>query len=442
MGVSKNTKNIVKLNLGYSHLITTNKGNPVLNLILNRFCRLSLLASLVMLALVACNENNQATNRTIDQKSNQTSATAAENTQAALQTQIKTQTDSSLNLHFDASKVYTVGRTLATDDAIAFAWPGVSLNSKIKASDIAVRIHGQAAYFQVSINGKSHILQTQRGEHTYVLAKGLDADQWHDVSLFKRNESHTVSLEFKGWLTNSSIDNIQALTPEQPKPRIQFFTDSLGVGMGNESTSRECNDEQIALYTNHQKAFPSLTAKAFHAEHYSQSYSGLGVVRNWGGNQQEHNFQTYIDAVRLDRPEQKWDYSQDKADLVVFELGTNDFSVKLNEQVKSERWSSQQALAQDWTKQAKNMLSHLREQYGEQTPIIVVAGMIWPDDRLRPIAQALVNEQAKQYPIYYVDITSAVKGRGCQWHPDVEEHKDIAQLLINKIRALQLSWAA
>ncbi|NTS78219.1 hypothetical protein HR060_15310 [Catenovulum sp. SM1970] len=347
------------------------------------------------------------------------------------------------------------GRTLITEKGLAFSWPGVSLATTIDGSKIAVTLDGPKNYFDVKIGSTQFVLETKPGKHTYLLADNL-SNHPHKVILTKRNEDHFQPSYLVSWHSdkqNSSnaSSNTQSSTSadyfyqikQSDKARIQFFTDSHGAGYGNESPTRECSQDEIRQYTNHLKAYPSLVAKHFDADNYSQSYSGAGIVRNWGGHGQKHSFLSFSDSVLLgtevvDNPTIKekwqWSYANDKASLIVIELGHNDFTTALRQHVEHEKWSNLTALKQDYIQTAKSWIQNLASVYGKETPFVMMSTRLYPEDHLTPLNQQIVSELHEQgIAISYLNYASAVTGQSCQWHPSAKEHQAISALLIEHI---------
>lgn len=359
--------------------------------------------------------------------------------------------------NFDFSNIEVTGRYLEKQSKkepyLAYSWPGISIATQISAkepiTDLSIDLSGDQGFYQLDIfagnqaasAGHQLKLATQSGRKSYLIPISLPAGEYQ-LRLTKIGENTGPHLRFYGFQSQTPV------TFSKPKSihkkRIQFFTDSHGVGYGNESPKRQCTQQERLSTTNHLKAYPQITAQllteqGIASESFSQSFSGIGVVRNWGG-EHLYRYDTFKDSILLDQPELSWDYSKDRADLIVIELGHNDFSTPLNSVTKNEKWSSQNALAEDWLTQTKILIRQLQKDYQRSSkpiPVIAMATYLSSGDRQRPMVQQLVSELEKEMPIEYLDYAKAIpKQTGCHGHPTVTEQIAIAKMLTEKTRAL------
>jgi lysophospholipase L1-like esterase len=104
---------------------------------------------------------------------------------------------------------------------------------------------------------------------------------------------------------------------EPPSLRLEFYGDSITSGY-----SLDCDCESgDAAYKDHYDSYAALVTRELGAWHHSISLSGLGVTRSyWDGDVLDYwDGQGYGDHA--------WDFSKWPADIVVIDLGQNDYSL-------------------------------------------------------------------------------------------------------------------
>ncbi|MGF1758735.1 hypothetical protein L4D76_12490 [Photobacterium sagamiensis] len=156
-------------------------------------------------------------------------------------------------------------------------------------------------------------------------------------------------------------------------------------------------------------------------------------VSPWDGNQPYHNLPYYQGKAGAV-------YNSDQAfedrypDLLVIELGANDFSSEVN---ANEPWPTTEAFRQAWVDAYIDFIGQLRQRYND-VPIVIMTQYIWPHDRLnlsvQQVQQQLDNMGAD--PVYVTEMRAEM--RGCMWHPVADEHTAIAESLASFISTKQL----
>ncbi|MGL6040634.1 MAG: hypothetical protein ACRC01_05470, partial [Deefgea sp.] len=122
--------------------------------------------------------------------------------------------------------------------------------------------------------------------------------------------------------------------------------------------------------------------------------------------------------------------------VVVIGLGTNDFSTKIN---AGEKRNTEQ-LEQDFLTAYRQLIAQLNARY-QQPQIILAALKIWPDDQLRPLVKTLVSEAnaAGNARLHYLEL-SPMQLNGCQWHPNLNDHQQVAAQVLDKIKEIKPNW--
>ena len=195
------------------------------------------------------------------------------------------------------------------------------------------------------------------------------ADGEHTVRLAKRTESPWAVGEFDGLVAGAG--GAILAKPAARSRQMEFIGDSWTAGYGNMSTSRDCaSNGGVTRNTNADVSFGALTAKSLNADYQINAWSGLGMVRNYGGQNPDYNFRTYYDTdLQALYNSATWQVpSTWRPQVVVIGLGINDFSTALT---AGEQWTTIDELAADYRTAYLAFLDKLRTRYGADTFIVL-----------------------------------------------------------------------
>jgi lysophospholipase L1-like esterase len=224
--------------------------------------------------------------------------------------------------------------------------------------------------------------------------------------------------------------------PLPPRPRarrIEFIGDSYTVGYGNASPGRACTAREVHDRTDTQRAFGPLLAKRLDADYRVIAYSGFGVVRNYAGGRPGESLPGLYpravpdDPAPLDTDEGWW------PQVIVINLGTNDFSTPLK---AGEAWASAEALRAAWRERyvafAESLLSRRPEAQ------LVLMGAEAFEAEVEQVAAAL-NAVARAKPVATVRF-GGLELTGCDYHPSLADHEALADLIEKKLAGLPQLW--
>ncbi|MGL4251142.1 MAG: GDSL-type esterase/lipase family protein [Aeromonas sp.] len=315
-----------------------------------------------------------------------------------------------------------------TNSDVYFNWPGVALSFRFKGMDASIIMNGRGGRFDVLVNGRVvSIINTDSTLKKYPLVK-FDSQQDVLVELVKRNETYEEMVFFDGLEVNGEV-----LEHRPSQKHIIFFGDSLSAGLGSESHHQKCSSDETFKTSNARVAFPTMTAKLLNASHSQVSYSGLGVIRNYAGEQRYHNLPYYFNkagAVLNDSSA----YEDRHPGLLVIELGLNDFNTDLK---PDEPWANVENFRHSWTDAYVQFIIQLRQRYGD-VPIVLVGLALDKDDPFE-LAINAVNEELLRMGERSVYIKKIdIKFDGCLWHPTEVEHKRISTILASFISDMSL----
>ena len=191
----------------------------------------------------------------------------------------------------------------------------------LKVSDTGIN------YYNVFIDSLLHKIVKVTGKDTLInFISGIDKGV-HRVLIQKRTEGewgkttiHQFVLPAGGKLEKET---------DRPSRHIEFIGNSLTCGYGVEGKDR--SEPYKAETENCNLSYATIIARYFDADYTLIAHSGRGVVRNYGDS-------VRVSAVTMkDRMlntfdmdlDKKWDFKTYKPDLVVINLGSNDFSTGL-----------------------------------------------------------------------------------------------------------------
>lgn len=311
----------------------------------------------------------------------------------------------------------------------AFDWPAVTIAANFEGPFLAVYLEDGQNLYNVYIDGRPSILQTQPGIQRYILAEGLSKGT-HSVRLTKRTETFYGTPQFLGF--ELAVGSELHRLPPPPSRRIEFIGDSITAGYGTEGTSPTCifskDTENVEL------TYAPMTANDLDAEYVVLAISGIGIVRNYNAAEKftQGTMLTYYEGTTTDPNPMPWDFSRWVPQAVVINLGTNDFS------------TTPQPDGEVFLRGYIDLIMKVRSHY-PQAHIFALAGPIM-NDPAGPTIRSVVTQMREVLGddrIHFVPIENTLElsavDYGCDWHPNASGQRKIADQLTPVIAAT-LGW--
>jgi lysophospholipase L1-like esterase len=272
-------------------------------------------------------------------------------------------------------------------------------------------------FYTVLLNGVQTIIEAKEGLHTYKIEKKLK-DTIHTLQIWKRTEA----ICGKGYFGGIRIDNDAKLFPvESPKLKIEFIGNSITCGYGLEGDNAEC--KFTAKTENNYLSYGAIVARNLNAEYRAIAYSGKGVFQNYGGGREEVMPELYERTNPFDE-DSEWNFSKWIPDIVVVNLGTNDFSSEIPDSLS-------------FVQSYSNLLNTINRNYPKAQIVCLLSPMLsnhWPigiDARINcgKFIQAAISVLANQN-IHYSELSvQGDNGYGCDYHPNKKQHEVNAEEL-------------
>lgn len=335
-----------------------------------------------------------------------------------------------------------IGRVHKTADAVAFAHPAVQIQTTFDgdAIDLKLRDHGLETpvatnYYWVIVDGVASRLHVCPAREIYPIARNLSEGP-HSLTIVKRTESgpggqpNAGKGEFLGFRVREGT----ALTSvDKPARLMEFVGDSITCGYGNEISTKDPDSFPFtSINEDGWNAYGALTARALGADYVAVAASGRGVIRNYGGFEGDVVPKIYEATLHEDDAAPGWDHSSYAPDVIVVNLGTNDFSPGLElDQLEAHREAFKQGYS--------DFLIRVRELHAKAT-IVVSAGPMMSDGfpegykawtSIRSDLKALVaaRNAAGDTDVSYFEFKAQSSPYGEDWHPTIATHQKMANAL-------------
>jgi lysophospholipase L1-like esterase len=342
---------------------------------------------------------------------------------------------------------------------------------------------------QITVQKNAAGLDTNIPLETYDIV-GLDPAVPHEITIYKNTEAQKGSVEFEGF----DLHGGNLLPPTRRARRIEFIGDSIMCGYGAAGGNATCPFEvkvrdardangnlvpdpqapgkfaavTVPLTEIQYYAFTAITARALDADAVTVCWSGKGVYLNYKERPVALDPDTKVTVPELwlsrtlgsdSSPERKWDFAKEKPEevpqVVVISLGTNDLARDTQEDAGPynlpgdnvpDGTLNDPAEFEKFFQKYLALVKSVR-QFRPNAHIFVATPPMISDqfpiqDARRKLQSALlgiVAEMAKigDYKVYKMDLVEQGfrYGLGCDYHPNLEVHRIMADQLIGAIRS-------
>ena len=253
-----------------------------------------------------------------------------------------------------------------------------------------------------------------------------DAQAPSTVRLVLLSEAKQGGIGVRGISLHERAASLPEPTKE-PDLHIGFVGDSITCAYGIEAD--DASDSFATDEENFLKGYAYLTAQQLGASYDVVSYSGYGVVSGWtsdGTRKDDWLVPPLYDLV-AEGHDATWNFAEHPSDVVVVNLGTNDYSYTQNDEERMAEFGQGYAA----------FLGKVRER-NPRALIVCTMGTMGGQELYPYIEQAVsthVDATGDKRCISYLsDPIDAADGYGAGNHPNEVTHRKMADKLVSVIR--------
>lgn len=324
------------------------------------------------------------------------------------------------------SRIRYMGRIDFANPQLPRFWqPGVTVSFRFKGEEALIYLQDEQLwgsnqnYIELVVDGREIRMQTKGRRDTISVKAWLSHAEIHTVILCKNTEANIGYLEFAGIRCASLVKPAKA-----PKRRIECIGNSITCGASADLSGIPCGKGKWQDQHNAWLSYGSVMSRNLNANVHLSSVSGIGLIRSCC-NMDILMPQVY-DKVSMRNDTVQWNFSKYQPDLVTICLGQNDGIQD------SARFVSNYIL----------FVKRIRAYYPKAKILLLSSPMA--DLRLREFhrssLKAVVGQQTGEgeRKIRFHVFEKSYIG-GCDYHPSVEEHAQIAAELVPVIQSF-MKW--
>lgn len=356
-----------------------------------------------------------------------------------------------------------------------FDWSGNAMTARFQGTEVTWGAESgvEVAYEEI-IDGKMQKVILGGAVENKTVTRQLP-DGIHEITVMRTSEALYGDSSF---IPFTFGPHTQPLPVPEKTHRIEYIGDSITCGYGDEGANATCpydttirsapdgmggvDEVKVPMTQNIYLAYGSIAARKLDAEATTICFSGKGVNVNYreqgvgeGAKADPHAKpdpdakttipQYYLRTLATERPEaggQPWDFSKEaQPEVVVMNLGTNDFARDLNQDTVPDGIDLpgfQAAYAK--------FVEFVRSKRPDAHIFLAVPPMLtekFPLDNartnLRNTLRSIVEQRnaagdQKIYFMEYVEMGTRY-GLGCDYHPNLEVHRIMADQTVGAIRS-------
>jgi len=251
----------------------------------------------------------------------------------------------------------------------------------------------------------------------------------HTVWIYKATEATTGAI----FIDKISGKNLKVL-PVSNAPLIEFIGNSITCGAAADTSEVPCgtgvyHDQHNAYY-----AYGPRVARKLGANYILSSVSGIGIYRTWNG--EEPSMPQVYDKADLQAGSTRlWDFSKYSPRIVSIALGTNDLSTGDGRSPRA-RFDSTR-FVNDYTA----FVEFIKSKYPAAQIVLLNSPMVGGETNtllqncLMAVKKRIDGLYSSNKPVALFSF-KAMRPRGCDWHPSVEDHSILADELYPFLKGL------
>lgn len=276
-------------------------------------------------------------------------------------------------------------------------------------------------YVQLVLDGK-YIgkIKFEKGAVQSFPIKITSNQKVHHLEIYKNTEAQSGNILFAG--TTAKLTSISF----KKKKKIEFIGDSITCGAASDPSDIPCDKGEYMDHHNGYYAYGPRIAREIGTDYLMSCVSGIGMYRNWNDENKDEAIMPDIYQnlyLTKDGSKPKYDFAF-QPDVISIALGTNDFS---GGDGKKER------LPFNPEKYVSNYINFIKMLYEHNPNVQIVItnspmvggerGVVFEDCLNKVKAAFAKDKMHKEIQIFKF---KPMTPKGCSGHPDVEDHKVLA----------------
>jgi lysophospholipase L1-like esterase len=283
--------------------------------------------------------------------------------------------------------------------------------------------NGLQNYVSLELDGED--LGRTRLEGDSMVALPVDIafpNDQHKLTIYKSTEAANGNVIFAGVLCQQLVEQ-----PVQTEKSIEFIGNSITCGMGNDTIDIPCHTDQWYDQHNAYWAYGPIVARALKLNYMLSSVSGIGIYRNWNVEDGPTMPMVYENRYLNTDASKQWDFSYFTPDIVSIALGTNDFSD--GDGIHERHPFDATVFSTNYIKFVETIYSH----YPATQIALLTSPMITGEKDslfiqcLTTVKNHFKGSNHKPIAIFQFE---GIAPHGCDYHPDIEDHMQMADQLI------------
>lgn len=318
-----------------------------------------------------------------------------------------------------------IGRFLKEESGkVSFSWSSSKIAFDTTATDVYIELEScvEPIYYNLYINGeKKNDFQIKKGVQKILLFSEMEKSN-KSIVIERRNELLAGRARLHGIHLKGGC--IQKHSNKKDR-YIEFIGDSLTAGYGVYSKSP--TDPFNHSEEDSSSAHAAIAAKLVDSDYSIVAYSGKGVYRDYNKSKTEPMPFFYPLVNRF--PKADWDFSGRKPDLIVINLGTNDFGQGIPPR-------------EEFINSYINFVKEIEKLNGKSNYLLVCGHMESNKNEnisyIKDVASTLKKQgfDVELFVMPYIDQTLP---QGADYHPGLEQHKIAGEFLAKEIKKI-MKW--
>lgn len=317
--------------------------------------------------------------------------------------------------HLGHNKTIIIGSA----SSITFNFIGTSCAISLKSVDSFEHHNYVSLVLDGEYIGRLKVEKGETKSYPITVSKGLKV---HTLTIYKATEASNGGILFDG--TTASLSEIK----HTPKKKIEFIGNSITCGMGNDTKEITCGTGEWYDQHNAYWAYGPILSRTLNVDYLLSSVSGIGMYRNWNDEHIDEAIMPDVyEKLYLNKNNAKpYDFSF-QPDIVSICLGTNDLSD--GDGIKPRLPFNEEKYVSNYINFIKTVYKH-----SPNAQIVLLNSPMVSGERNETLVKCLNKvisafETDKTHKKIVLFQYKPMQPKGCGYHPDIEDHKIMAQQL-------------